>query len=67
MIITVKKDVAVLSGLVKHPYHFRETSQYLPDIPAQRCNKMLQENTTAVLLLYCNTDRDGEDKQETKS
>lgn len=48
-----KKDIAALSGLVKHPYHFRETSQYLLDIPAYRCkfcNKMLKESTTVTLL-----------------
>lgn len=48
-----KKDVAILSGLVKHPYHFRETSQYLSDTLAYRCkfcNKMLKESTTGTLL-----------------
>lgn len=48
-----KKDATVLSGLVKHPYHFRETNQYLSDIPVYRykfSNKMLKESTTVTLL-----------------
>lgn len=60
-----KKDATVLSGLVKHPYHFRETNQYLSDIPVYRyklCDKNVEREYnchTAVLIIYCITDRDG--------
>lgn len=47
------KDAAILSGLVKHPSHHKETNQYLSDIPAyisQFYTKKLKKSTTVTLL-----------------